>query len=128
MNIYNMPVRGIEISMPQLPHTYSDYDYRNNLEATVRIDGITYDCAVYGPNNVTVTLHVSSTMLFNSTPGVSKYVFVGYKLRNSQGVIVDSGTINIKQSDVGDISLTDVIIWNLSALDTYTLELLNSTD
>ena len=128
MNLTDLPLRDLNLHLPSLPRTFKDYDYRGDLDATVRVEKITYDCTVYEYNNVQIILHVQSTMLYNSTPGISKYVYVGYKLRNSDGIIVDSGTINIKQSDSGDTSLTDLYIFNLNMLETYTLELDNSID
>ena len=67
-------------------------------------------------------------MTYNSTPGTSKYVHIGYKLKNTSGIIVDSGTIGVSQSDTGDVSLTEMIFFDLNMKETYTLELSNSTN
>lgn len=128
MAIYYLPTKEITIHLPSTPKSFSDYDYNDNLEATIRVDEITYKSAVYDYDDVTVTVSFLTTMTYNSTPGVSKYVHIGYKLKNSKGVIVDSGTIGVSQSDTGDVSLTEKIFFDLNMKETYTLELSNSVD
>lgn len=126
--IYDLPTKNISIKLPSTPQSFSDYGYSDNLEATIRVDKITYESRVYDYNDVTVTFSFQTTMTYNSTPGTSKYVHIGYKLKNSSGIIVDSGTIGISQSDTGDVSLTEKIFFDLNMKETYTLELSNSTN
>ena len=126
--IYNLPTKSISIKLPSTPQSFSDYGYRDNLEATIRVDKITYESTVYDYDDVTVTFSFQTTMTYNSTPGTSKYVHIGYKLKNSSGIIVDSGTIGVSQSDTGDVSLTEKIFFDLNMKETYTLELSNSTN
>ena len=126
--IYDLPTKNISIKLPSTPQSVSDYGYSDNLEATIRVDKITYESEVYNYNDVTVTFSFQTTMTYNSTPGTSKYVHIGYKLKNSSGIIVDSGTIGVSQSDTGDVSLTEKIFFDLNMKETYTLELSNSTN
>ncbi|MBQ5825460.1 MAG: zinc ribbon domain-containing protein [Clostridia bacterium] len=128
MGVYDLPTKNLTINLPSTPKTFSDYGYSKELEAIVRVDEITYKSNVYDYNDVTVTFSFVTTMTYNSTPGVSKYVHIGYKLKNSKGIIVDSGTINVSQSDTGDTSLTEKLVFDLSMQETYTLELIDSTN
>ena len=84
--IYDLPTKNISIELPSTPQTFSDYGYKDNLEATVRVDEITYESKVYDYDDVTVTLSLQTTMTYNSSPGTSKRVHIGYKLKNSSGM------------------------------------------
>lgn len=128
IGVFNLPTKNITIELPSTPQSFSDYDYLNNLEATIRVDEVTYESKAYDYDDVTVTFSFLTTMTYNSTPGVSKYVTIGYKLKNSEGIIVNSGTIYVSQADTGDTSLTQKIIFDLNMKETYTLELSNSVD
>ena len=128
INIYNLPTKEITINLPSTPQSFSDYDYKNKKEATIRVDKITYKSNVYDYDDVTVTFSFQTTMTYNSTPGKSKYVYIGYKLKNSSGIIVDSGTIYVSQSDVNDVSVTEKKFFDLNMKENYTLELYNSVD
>jgi hypothetical protein len=60
----------------------------------------------------------------DTTAGASSEI--GYKLKNSQGIIVDSGQFYVAPMAVGEICLEEEIIFDLNANDSYTLTFENT--
>ena len=123
INIYDLPTKEITINLPSIPKTFTEYGYNNKKESTVSVDKITYSSNVYDYDDVTVTLVIQTTMTYNSTPGTAQYAYIGYKLKNSSGIIVDSGSILISKADKGDTVVTEKIFFGLNMKEAYTLEL-----
>ena len=79
--------------------------------------------------NVSVKMFITTTTTYNSTVSTSKTVVIGYKLKNSAGIIVDSGSFYISPTTTGETAINSTYInGRLSMQESYTLELLNSTD
>ena len=124
-NAYHLPVKNVQIAIPSVPCSFSDYDYDNNIEATVRIDEIKKDQEFVG-DHATLNLTFLSTTTYSSTQNTAKIVHVGYQLKNSSGVIVDSGTFWLESSFVGDRTETKASLYNLDLSEQYSLVLIDS--
>ncbi len=126
MNISDLPIKGLEIILPEIGKEYIDYEYSDEIDMITRIDSLSYTYDIHYDNTVTATFKMKSTMTYNSEPGISKMHHISYKLRDSEGIIVDSGSFYITQADMGNTVLTEEYISNLSLDEVYTLEFTNT--
>ena len=84
-----LPLEGIKVQLPALPQTIHEYDYKNNIESSVKITNITYE--LY--NDDSVKFYVTGEKLYDAEgKGHSSSTKIGWKLYDSEGYIIDSGT------------------------------------
>ncbi len=92
----------------------------------VEVTDIEVETTVHYNGTASAKIYLTVTMLENYSSSTSHYSHVGYKLKDSNGVIVDSGNASINPMAVGETSKDNIYINNLDANESYTLELDNS--
>jgi len=117
LNVYDLPLKATTLLMPSTPTTYN-YNATSSVKITnIRYEMIGDDMYIYLSGEKTYDKNGSS---------YSRSCKVGYKLYDSEGYVVGSGTFTSDSICVGD-KFKDDYIWivNLEIGETYTLELLN---
>ena len=115
--IYNLPLKGVDIATPELPITISNYGFRGNLESTVTISEINYSYEFSCIAEIVVTMTYSE-----KGEGATDYVYVPYKIKDADGVLVDSGNFMIGPMSVGDTMRESSYFMNVELDGSYTIE------
>ena len=126
LNITNLKQKDIDIQLPALPQSIINYNYSNEVEDVVEVTDIEIETKVFYDGSASIQVHLTVGMLENNSTSTSHYSHVGYKLKDSNGVIVDSGNAFINPMAVGETSKDTFYISNLDANESYVLELDNS--
>ena len=115
--------KKFSVKLPTLPITVHEYDYSNNIEQSCTI--VQMNVTSYSYSHVEIAFTVKSTYHENGS-NYSAYANFGWKLYDSDGTVVDSGTAcsdgTIK---VGEQSKGDFTAFNLKLWEEYRLEILN---
>ena len=126
LNITNLRQKELDISLPKLPQSLTNYNFRNEIEEVIEVTGIEVETSVHYDGSASAKLHLTVGMLENYSTSTSHYSHVGYKLKDSDGVIVDSGNASVNPMAVGETSKDTIYINNLDANESYVLELENA--
>ena len=112
---------NISVELPICPITVNEYIWDDEISNTVRFDNITakYEESWDG------TYYVTFTFAGEKTYGNDGYVYIGYKLYDSENYIVDSGTFMTGKLSSGDkFKNMEESIYNLEP-GTYRLEIMD---
>lgn len=126
-NIDHLREKPGTIHLPKLPANFTDSRYYSHTSYFTASD-LTCEKETYYDGSMTVTLKLVITL--NSKTGeenVADTVALGYRLVDSKGVFVDSGTIYSSTIRPGEKSTADTLIVGLDPEETYTLTFENST-
>lgn len=122
--LYCLPVEDIELYFETLPVEIKVKDYDGSTESIIEITEVsyTYDKDDYMPE-------LDITLLGEKIYGNdSDYDTIGYKLYDSNGYLVDSGSIFLDSLNKGDKFKDDSInIYDITPGETYTLKLTESS-
>ena len=120
LQISDLPVLPLQITIPQAPLTLKEYDYNGKTARKMEINDISYEVSDWG----TLTVIFTVKMLENKNgKNSSDYCYFGYKLKNSAGVIIDSGTCIAGPLLVGEaIKEEEYMGSELDRGESYTLE------
>ena len=114
------------IKLPNIPKTINSFDYRDEKESSVLIQD--YEISMYTPSisrTVYICFDVKKTYDSKGN-GHSSYAKIGWKLYDSKGKVVDSGTDSSEgQLCVGEISEIWISFDYLDFWGEYRLELLD---
>lgn len=127
LSINNLPSKQLSLTLPATPATIYNYDYRDNVDTVVSVESITYETQSNYNGKSTLRLKLNVKMLENytdTTAGATSKV--GYKLKNSQGIIIDSGHFYVAPMAVGEVCLEEETIFDLNPNDSYTLTFENT--
>ena len=122
--ISDLPSIQMNIGVPQLPATFQDNAY--SFTNTVTITQLTY--AVKNGYDGTASVEFDVILKLDAkTKKIeeSDYIHVGYKLYDSEGVVVGSGQIFAGPVGVGESIKDSFTIWDLDPRETYTLKFLD---
>lgn len=115
--IYGLPLMDIDIATPALPVTVNNYGWEDALEQTISIDNIEFNY------DFSCSATITATMTYNANGDIADdYVDVPYKIKDSDGVVVDSGTFFIGPLSVGDTVKTDTYVMGVELGKSYTIE------
>ena len=124
-SISSLPEKSVHIVLPTLPTevAYNSYDCVNILT----IKNITYTSSLNYDGSASVTFTILVTLTAKSSDkNESSSTQIGYKLYDSDGVVVDSGTIYVTPLAEGETARETENIYDLNPNETYTLVLMNS--
>lgn len=126
LTIYDLPSKQVSIKMPSTPAKINNYNYKGSVETVVSVEKISYETesSYDGTARLTIKLNVKLVANYTDTSGPNSKI--GYKLKNSEGVIVDSGHFYVSPMEVGEVSLEEETIYNLDPNDSYTLTFENT--
>lgn len=122
------------LSLPSLPITLNEYDYRNNIKTTVVVTDISYNFEVWKVDEGTVILNCkfSGYKTYDARgSGQSSPCKVGWKLYDSNGNVFQSGTFSSSSVAEGESFASnreENLIYNFNATQpgAFRLELLNT--
>jgi len=126
MSIYDLPPISVDIELPQLPANYTDSRY--SYTQSVEVSSIEYSSQSYSDGTATVTLKAKITLKYKSkNTNESSSVHVGYKLYNSEGIVVASDQISSTSIAVGETTIATESIYDLDPRESYTLVLMDAS-
>lgn len=85
LNIHNLPVYEFSIELPKMPYIIENYNTDNELITKIEVLEI---IPVY--SNGTLSLQFKAKMIYNSEANSSGYAYIGYKIKDEEGVIISS--------------------------------------
>lgn len=124
MTVYDLPSVQLSITVPELPAVYTDqaYSYTN----TVSVNKLEYTTTTSYDGTARVEFIVLLKLEEKSKrQNESDRVHVGYKLYDSEGVVVGSGQILSDPIAVGESSRETFTIYDLDPRETYVLKFLD---
>lgn len=126
LSINNLPSKQVSITVPATPATIYNYDYRDNVETVVSVEKLVCETQSNYDGKSTLILKLNVKLLENYTDTTGPNSKVGYKLKNSEGIIIDSGHFYIAPMEVGEVCLEEERIYDLNPNDSYTLTFENT--
>ena len=129
LDIFNLPIKALDLTLVnELPQKINEYGLRNQLQTTVTVQNVEYDYQYYNySDTVTLTVHYTTKLDYSYKGKDVSYSYLGYKLTDSNGIVVSGGNQQLDQATVGDVFTSDQIIFDLSLKESYTLELMDAT-
>lgn len=125
ISINNLPSKSVGIKLPSTPAIIKNYDYKGNVEFVISIDSITLETESNYDGKSTARFTIVATMKSNNSKYSSSYTYVGYKLKDSSGIVVSSGKAMVDAVGVGERVKADFNIYDLDPNDSYTLTFMN---
>ncbi len=125
MIITDLPSKSVNITLPSTPQTIKNYDYSGNLEFEAIVENITCSTESNYDGKSTATFVITTKMTKNNSKYSASYFYVGYKLKNSKGIVVKSEKTGLPSVGVGETVQDDFIIFDLDPTDSYVLEFTN---
>ena len=99
IGIYNLPVLDVQLKLPELPAIISYKDYWGDVQSKVKITGVTYEI-MYGD---TLAICFSGEKVFDKNgKSNNDSCWFAWKLYDSQGCLIDNGTVLTKSLQTGD--------------------------
>lgn len=112
---------NISVELPSCPATVNEYDWNDKISGTVRIDNIIAKYEKSWDGTYYVTFNLAGEKIY----GDDGYVYIRYKLYDSENYIVESGLFMTDKLSAGDkFKNMEENIYNLKA-GTYRLEILD---
>lgn len=125
-SINNLPLMDFNMTLPTLPVTINNYTYNGSLERKIEVQNIDYTYEANYDGTVTLKLNIEAKMLYNNKGNShSDNSKIGYKIKDSEGFVVDSGTMFLDPVSVGDMIKEEQTVFNLKLGEAYTLELID---
>lgn len=127
ISIYDLPSISVKINLPQIPATFKDMQY-SSYTSTVQIRKLEYSSEVSYDGEATLYFDVILKLISKTdNTNESSTVAIGYKLYNSDNIVVSSGHIYSDPIAVGESSKNDFSIYDLDPRDVYTLKFENAS-
>ena len=125
--ISDLPAISVEVKLPSIPATFKDVRY-SSYTSTVQISKLEYESEVNYDGEATLRFNVILKLVSKSgNSSESSTVAIGYKLYDSEGIVVDSGHIYSDPLAVGESSRDSFTIYDLDPRDKYTLKFSNAS-
>ncbi len=122
LSIYDLPEKQVEMILPDFPLELTDkaYSYTSRYE----VSSLSYKSSLSYDGTASVTVEMLVKLLSKSSrKNESDYVHIAYKLIDSDGIVVDSGSMLVGPLEVGDTMRDTDYFYNLDPNETYTLKL-----
>ena len=121
----HLPLQETTISLPSVPNTYKEFNYKNELKYEVEVKEISYKLGSSYDGEQTVTILLTVEML-SGCANTAASSQIGYSLTDSKGIVVDSGTIYNTSLFNGETTITEKSFFGLKVGENYTLKLNNA--
>lgn len=121
--VYDLPEKSMKLILPVLPAVLNDYNYSNKIESGVKITGIRYETS-----GDTMYIYFTGEKLYDiEGDRYSRACTIGWKLYESEGYVVDSGTAYSSALRVGEkFKDAKEYVFDLQKGETYRLEILDT--
>ena len=119
--LYCLPIEDVQVTFDPFPLDLRVKDYMGGTASVIQVQGadFTFDKGFFPQLSITITGEKTSG---NSNSG---YDIISYKLYDSAGYVVDSGTIYLSSLSAGDRFKDDsVVIYDIVPGESYTFHLL----
>lgn len=124
LTIYdNLPTKTSSIKLPDVPSTYKEYGYHDDVyKCKVEVENI--DCVFDEPNDGEQTAKLTFTVkMLEGSSNTAQSSRIGYSLKDSDGMVVDSGTLYFSQLFDGETAKEEQNFYDLKVGEYYTLTL-----
>lgn len=126
LSISDLPSLSVKIKLPTVPSTYNDSRYYSH-KSTVSVTTLTYESESRYDGTSTVKFNiVLKLMAKTSGTNTSDTVAIGYKLYDSNNVVISSGHIYSDPIAIGESCKADFYVYELNPRETYTLKFLDA--
>ena len=126
LTIYDLPSKKVSIKMPSTPAKIYNYNYKGSVETIISVEKITYETESSYDGTARLIMKFNVKLIANYTDTSGHTSKIGYKLKNSDGVIVKSGHFYVSPMEVGEIALEEETIYDLDPNDSYVLTFENT--
>ena len=99
LNAYDLPTKPIEITVDGLPQSVNYYGYNGKIYTTTHIESVTYE--IMYDDSLYIYFAGQKTYDYAGNNATNSCNF-GWKLYDSEGYLIDSGTVYISNLTVGD--------------------------
>lgn len=119
--LYCLPTKDIQINFDEFPQNLNVMDYMGGVASVLQIQGAEYEL---DKNSLTPILRITVSGEKLSGSGGWTYDAFDYKLLDSEGYVVESGTIYLGSLSAGDKFRDEsVVIYDIDPGETYTFRL-----
>ena len=126
-SITHLPLKSLNIKLPDLPLTINNYYYEETPQRIIQIINADIEYVSNDDASITAELIVKATMTYNAEgEGHSDSTSIGYKLKDSEGTVVDSGEMFIDPMCVGETVKDSMSFYELDLNESYTLEFIDT--
>ncbi len=104
INISNLPIKDFDITIPELPCEVKEYDYKGKISKKGEIQDFEISVGyVRNDGKVSANYNIKYKMTYNAD-GKNKtdYVHIGYKIKDSEGVVIASSSILLGEMSEGE--------------------------
>ncbi len=117
----------MNITLPKTPITIHDYRYNGSIDISCKVTSVKYKINSVYSDGVYVYIYWSGEQTYNHQgDNISSMCAIGYKLYDSQGYVVASGTDYSTAVQKGEkFKDAEFLIMNLDPNESYTLEFVN---
>ena len=127
MNVDNLPKKELTVKLPSVPCEIINYGYDGSIETKLSVESVDYSSEIYDYNGkATVRFSLKVKLLENHTASSSTYSQVGYKLKDSTGLVVDSSNVMVNSAGVGETVKAEILSLDLDPNETFTLTFENT--
>lgn len=108
-------VSGCVLELPETPLTINKYDYKNNIDSSVEISSISIKEKEYYKHSdaYSISISINGKNTYGSAT-ISSKCFIGYKLYDNDGFVVQSGTMYSSAVTLGEQFKLDYMLPVLS--------------
>ncbi len=122
--LFCLPVKGVTVNTEPLPFEVEVKDYDGKTGSIIRIDDVTYDFDSSLIPTLRITLSGVKTYDGDKSYG-SSFDMIRYKLYDSGGYVVDSGTVFLSSLSAGDkFKDGSIVLYDVKPGESYTLKLM----
>jgi hypothetical protein len=115
---YGLPVKDVKIVCETLPVELKMKDYRGNVESVIRVEEVKYAFNSDIVNDLKIELTGTKTQ-----GGSNSFDHFIYKLYDSKGFMIDSGSVLLSSLSAGDRFKEDITIYkDVTPGETYTIK------
>lgn len=117
--LYCLPVQDVKVQFDDFPQEIKVKDYMGGTAAVIEMQGAEYSF----DSDYTPTLSIVVSGQKQSGSNSAGYDMVSYKLYDSDGYMVDSGNLYLQSLSAGDKFKEEIIVYDVTPGETYTLKL-----
>lgn len=126
LSIDDLPQKDTTIDLPETPHCINYYSSSGKLKSACEITGVTIDSCKKYSDGLWYEITFTGSCTYNASgSGQSSSMKIGWKLYNSEGYVVDSGTAYTESVAMGEKFRETINVYYLTPGETYTLVILN---
>lgn len=124
--LYCLPVLDAQVICSPLPVELAVKDYSGKVQSILLVNTVTYRFEKSYSPQLEITVSGEKTLEANSSVYSSPYDKIAYKLYDSDGYVVDSGSLYLQDLSMGDKFRDSITFYDAIPGMTYTLKLVEA--